>query len=72
VQTLGKFSKAVQDLLIELINPGFVRVRVTHDGNHVMVYPDDDSRPFKLSASRDSTDSVKYLRRWGRQRGYFT
>jgi hypothetical protein len=56
---LRRFPRPVQDRLLALARRG-VRHRVK-DGGHVLLYPDDGSRPFKVSASRPAKDTLHYL-----------
>lgn len=53
---IGGFSKAIQDLLLEIVNDHGVKYRRI-DGSHILLFPPDgESRPFKVSAAR--TDEV--------------
>lgn len=58
---IGGFTKATQDLLLEIVNNFHVRYRRI-DGAHLLLYPPDgESRPFKVSANRDDKVNKQIL-----------
>jgi hypothetical protein len=58
--SLKKFPRSVQNELLLLAAAG-VRHRVK-DGGHVILYPANGDRPFKVSANRPAKDTLRYLR----------
>jgi hypothetical protein len=62
---LGKIGRKTKKILCELANSHGVKMRVTHDGNHVLLYNGDtQERPYKISSSRPEETTLTYLKRW--------
>jgi hypothetical protein len=61
---LNAFPRTVRQRLAEVISEHDIRYRVTSDNSHLLLYADDGSRPFKVSASRMAERSLRYLDRW--------
>lgn len=57
------FGKKVQDLLLHIANDWGIRYRI-QDGNHLLFYPADGSRPRKVSASKQDEHLIGYLTTW--------
>jgi hypothetical protein len=48
----------------EVIEQHHVRYRMQSGNGHLLLYADDGSRPFKVSASRMEERTLRYLNRW--------
>lgn len=57
---IRKFSKPIRDLLLEIVNDFKVRWRAI-DGGHIILYPPDGSRMFKVSAAREDKNNRNIL-----------
>lgn len=58
------WNKKVTDVLLHIVNDLGVRHRII-DGGHLLLYPPDASkRPKKVSASRDATEMLGFLKTW--------
>jgi hypothetical protein len=70
VKDIKAFDKEIKDLLLEIVNEHGVRYRMI-DSQHIALYPPDGtSRPFKVSASRQTVQNrqileVQFMERFG-------
>lgn len=65
---LNAFPRAVRQRVAEVISEHDCRYRVQSGSGHVLLYADDGSRPFKVSASRMEERTLRYLNRWVAER----
>lgn len=60
---MRKYPGAVVALIVDLVNNRGVRYRRV-DGQHLLLYAPDGSRPFKIAASRGANATIGYVTRW--------